>query len=54
MGLGKITAREVMAKRAAQEVKNGMIVNLGIGIPSLIPNYLAKDASVMFHAETVC
>lgn len=51
MGLGKITAREVMAKRAAQEVKNGMIVNLGIGIPSLIPNYLAKDASVMFHAE---
>lgn len=51
MGLGKITAREIMAKRAAQEVKNGMIVNLGIGIPSLIPNYLAKDASVMFHAE---
>jgi len=51
VGLGKITAREVMAKRAAQEVKNGMIVNLGIGIPSLIPNYLAKDASVMFHAE---
>ena len=51
MGLGKISAREIMAKRAAQEVKNGMIVNLGIGIPSLIPNYLAKDAAVMFHAE---
>lgn len=51
MGVGKITAREMMAKRAAQEVKNGMIVNLGIGIPSLIPNYLAKDATVMFHAE---
>lgn len=51
MGLGKINAREVMAKRAAQEVKNGMIVNLGIGIPSLIPNYLAKDTIVMFHAE---
>lgn len=51
MGLGKITAREVMAKRAAQEVKNGMIVNLGIGIPSLIPNYLTKDMNVMFHAE---
>jgi len=51
VGLGKISAREIMAKRAAQEVKNGMIVNLGIGIPSLIPNYLAKDAAVMFHAE---
>ena len=51
MGLGKMTAREVMAKRAAKEVKNGMIVNLGIGIPSLIPNYLSEDCNVMFHAE---
>nr|WP_088043687.1 3-oxoacid CoA-transferase subunit B [Bacillus sp. EAC] len=51
MGLGKMTAREVMAQRAAKEVKNGMIVNLGIGIPSLIPNYLSEDCNVMFHAE---
>jgi len=51
VGLGKMTAREVMAKRAAKEVKNGMIVNLGIGIPSLIPNYLSEDCNVMFHAE---
>lgn len=40
-----------MANRAAKEVKNGMIVNLGIGIPSLIPNYLPNDIHVMFHAE---
>ncbi|WP_373419590.1 3-oxoacid CoA-transferase subunit B [Bacillus sp. EAC] len=46
-----MTAREVMAQRAAKEVKNGMIVNLGIGIPSLIPNYLSEDCNVMFHAE---
>jgi acetate CoA/acetoacetate CoA-transferase beta subunit len=51
VGLGKLTDREIMAKRAADEVKNGMIVNLGIGIPSLIPNYLPKDRYVMFHAE---
>lgn len=51
MGLGKITAREMMARRAAKEVKNGMIVNLGIGIPSLIPNFLPQDSDVMFHAE---
>ncbi|WP_420488194.1 3-oxoacid CoA-transferase subunit B [Gottfriedia acidiceleris] len=41
----------MMAKRAAKEVKSGMIVNLGIGIPSLIPNYLPDDCQVMFHAE---
>ncbi|WP_088068291.1 3-oxoacid CoA-transferase subunit B [Gottfriedia luciferensis] len=51
MGLGKINPREMMAKRAAEEVKSGMIVNLGIGIPSLIPNYLPDDCHVMFHAE---
>ena len=51
MGMGKLSVRELMAKRAAQEVKNGMIVNLGIGIPSLIPNFLSENMQVMFHAE---
>ncbi|MCM3003425.1 3-oxoacid CoA-transferase subunit B [Priestia koreensis] len=50
MGVG-MNSREKMAKRAAQEIHHGMIVNLGIGIPSLIPNYLPADCSVMFHAE---
>ncbi|WP_407638440.1 3-oxoacid CoA-transferase subunit B [Bacillus alveayuensis] len=48
MGLG---VRERMAKRAVKELKNGMIVNLGIGIPSLVPDYLPEDVRVMFQAE---
>ncbi|WP_242142877.1 MULTISPECIES: CoA transferase subunit B [unclassified Bacillus cereus group] len=50
MGMG-IDVRDKIAKRAAQEIQNGMIVNLGIGIPSLVPNHLREDIHVMFHAE---
>ncbi|SCL91566.1 3-oxoacid CoA-transferase, B subunit [Bacillus cytotoxicus] len=46
-----IDVRDKIAKRAAQEIQNGMIVNLGIGIPSLVPNHLREDIHVMFHAE---
>lgn len=50
MGMG-IDVRNRIAKRAAQEIKDGMIVNLGIGIPTLVANHLPKDLQVMFHAE---
>lgn len=50
MGVGT-SLRNLIAKRAAQEIKNGMVVNLGIGIPSLVPNHLPPDIHVMFHAE---
>ncbi|WP_285766045.1 3-oxoacid CoA-transferase subunit B [Peribacillus sp. SI8-4] len=50
MGLG-IKERNKIAKRAAAEISNGMLVNLGIGIPSLIPNHLIHAHDVMFHAE---
>lgn len=50
MGMG-IDSRNKMARRAAAEVKNNMVVNLGIGIPSLVPNHLPPLMSVMFHAE---
>ncbi|MGI8383714.1 3-oxoacid CoA-transferase subunit B [Robertmurraya sp. P23] len=50
MGMG-IGIRDQMAKRAAAEIKEGMVVNLGIGIPSLVPNHLTSDINVMFHAE---
>ncbi|MGM0835083.1 MAG: 3-oxoacid CoA-transferase subunit B [Bacillota bacterium] len=50
MGVGS-SIRNLIAKRAAQEIKNGMVVNLGIGIPSLVPNHLPPNIHVMFHAE---
>ncbi len=50
MGLG-VAEREQIAKRAASEIKPGMIVNLGIGIPSLVPNFLPPDMQVMPQAE---
>lgn len=43
--------RQSIAKRAAQEVKDGMIVNLGIGIPSKVPDYLDASIHVFFQAE---
>lgn len=44
-------ARQIIAQRAAREVKDGMVVNLGIGIPSLVPDYLDKGVRVFFQAE---
>ncbi len=43
--------RQIIAQRAAREVKDGMIVNLGIGIPSMVPDYLDATIRVFFQAE---
>ncbi|OLS36965.1 acyl CoA:acetate/3-ketoacid CoA transferase subunit beta [Alkalihalophilus pseudofirmus] len=50
MGMG-VDIRNQMANRAAKEIQSGMIVNLGIGIPSLIPNHISQEVEVLFHAE---
>ncbi len=40
-----------IAKRIAQELKDGYYVNLGIGIPTLVSNYIPQGISVMFQSE---
>jgi acetate CoA/acetoacetate CoA-transferase beta subunit len=41
----------VIARRIARELKSGMLVNLGIGIPSLVANYLREGMHVFFQSE---
>lgn len=43
--------REQIAMRVAQEVKDGYYVNLGIGLPTLVSNYIPKGIEVVFQAE---
>jgi len=43
--------REQIAARAAKELKDGMYVNLGIGLPTLAANYLPKGIDVIFQSE---
>lgn len=43
--------KEQMAERAAREIEPGSIVNLGIGLPTLVADYLPDELGVWFHSE---
>jgi acetate CoA/acetoacetate CoA-transferase beta subunit len=44
-------AQEIIARRVAQEVREGMLVNLGIGIPTLVAQYVPPSIHVFFQSE---
>lgn len=44
-------SRDDMAKRVAQDIHEGAYVNLGIGLPTLVGNYLPPDREIFLHSE---
>ncbi|AJH00859.1 acetate CoA-transferase [Clostridium beijerinckii] len=51
MIVDKVLAKEIIAKRVAKELKKGQLVNLGIGLPTLVANYVPKEMNITFESE---
>src|SRR4249919_2262476 len=51
MSEGAMNPQTIIARRIAQELRPGMLVNLGIGIPTLVANYLPPGMHVFFQSE---
>lgn len=46
-----LDAKAIIARRVALELRDGDVVNLGIGLPTLVANYLPQEISVILHSE---
>jgi len=46
-----VNEREIIARRVAKEVRDGMVVNLGIGMPTMVADYLPKDVKIVLQSE---
>lgn len=51
MTVSQISIREKIARRAEQEIRSGDYVNLGIGMPTLVANYISPDKQVILQSE---
>ncbi len=51
MSIDKGAVREKIARRAEKEIENGFYVNLGIGMPTLVANYISPDKQVVLQSE---
>jgi len=47
----RMDAQSIIARRVARELRDGMLVNLGIGIPTLVANYVPGNIKVFFQSE---
>ena len=46
-----VVSRHLIARRAALEIKDGMNLNLGVGLPNMVASYIPKDMDVMLQGE---
>lgn len=49
--MNSLDVKTIIARRVALELRNGDVVNLGIGLPTLVANYLPQEISVILHSE---
>ncbi len=50
--MDKNQVKEFIAKRVAKELKDGDVINLGIGLPTLVANYVPEGVNIFFQSET--
>lgn len=47
----QMTSKQIIASRIAKELRDGDVVNLGIGLPTMVPNYLPEGVEVILQSE---